>query len=395
MKICATCGSSMPDNAEYCDVCGSDEFLSEYGQPQQNESYGQFDQGYQDNYAAGTQQYGYDPYQNGYAPQQPYPYQPPYQQPVPYQNGYAPQQQYPPQQPYQNGYAPQEPYPPQPYQQPYQPQQPYMQPPYQPQYQQPPYQEQQPQYEQPQPQYEQPQPPYEEEQPPVQEIVDEPEQPPVTEEAPPAVEEVQEAPAEQPETPAEQPPEEPPVPEEPEEPEEPKENPYEVSKNFKFEKKESAPVEDSSPKEKPKGIKGFLDVITNTRDHSLEFDKNDAAANQKMAILACFGVTFWTPFVFRQDSRFSRFYGNQGLLILIAMIPCTLLFSLFAALLVGTACVDPAPPHFLTIGGWIADLILFAICYSVPIFMIVCCIKNIKAGKAKDIPFIGRLRLIS
>ena len=398
MKICPVCKSAVPDDAEYCDTCGNDEFYSDYGQQQQ---FDQYEQPYQNDY---NQQPQYQqPYQNNYNQQSQYqqPYQnnynqqPQYQQP--YQNDYNQQLQY--QQPYQNDYNQQ----PQ-YQQPYQNnynQQPQYQQPYQndynqqPQYQQP-YQndyEQQPQYQQQSQQYQndyEQQPQYQQQ--PVEEIVNE--QPAEQEQQfeQPVAEEQNEIQNEtetdnnEPEVSKE--------PKEPEEPEEPKENPYEVSKNFVFEKKEPEQPTEPEKKEMPKNIKGFLDMFQNTKNHTHEFDKNDISKNQKNALIACFGITFWYPFIMKDYSRFARYYGNQGLLTLIAMIPSTLFYSIITGVIVCNACVDPVN-HYLTLGGWIASVIFFAICYAIPIFMIYCSIKNIKQGKAKDIPFIGGLRLIS
>ena len=326
MKVCPVCKSAVPDDAEYCDTCGNDEFF-DGGYPQQFEQ----------------------PYQDGYSQPQ-YDYNQQYQQPQPQYN-------------------------------------------YNQQYQQP----QQPQYD-----YDQQQPQYQEQQ----------EQPPaevqqtVTEE--PVYEEVQSAEEVQPaeETqPAEeaQPAEEVQTVEEaqPAEPEEPKENPYEVSKNFVFEKKETAEQVQPETKEKPKNLKGYIEMFMNTKDHTIEFDKGDIAKNSKDAMIASLGITFWIPFIKKDYSRYARYYGNQGLLTLILMIPCTIFYCLITGVVICNACTAAvyqngvAAFRYLTFGGWIAAIIFFAICYAIPIFIIYCSITNIKQGKAKDIPLIGALRLIS
>ena len=190
-------------------------------------------------------------------------------------------------------------------------------------------------------------------------------------------------------------------PEEPEEPEEPKENPYEVSKNFVFEKSEKSENEEQQNKEMPKNVKGFIHMFMNTKDHTYEFDKDDIAKNQKNALIACFGLTFWFPFTLRDYSRYARFYGNQGLLTLITMIPSIIFYSLIMGVVVCNACTASVYNNgveafkYLTFGGWIASIVFFAICFAIPIFIIYCSFTSIKQGKAKDIPFIGRLRLIS
>ena len=406
MKICPVCKSAVDDNAEYCDNCGNDEFydIDQYVQPYQ-EDYNDYQQpqyqnGYNDYQQPVQPQYqnNYNNYQQPVQPQYQNDYNN-YQQPQ-YQNNYNNYQQ-PIQQPqYQNDYNN--------YQQPVQ------QPQYQNDYnnyqqpvQQPQYQENYNNYQQPvqQPQYQQQpasiqkQPVYEEEQP----VYEEEPQQPVYEEQPPVEENVsvEEQPAETPEQQPEEPEEVEEVEEQPPEPEEPKENPYEVSKNFVFEKTEKKPPVEEVPAEKPKDIKGFLNMIMNTKDHTIEFDKEDIAKNQKNAKIASFGVTFWVPFVMKDYSRYARFYGNQGLLTLILMIPCTILYCLIMGFVICNACTASVYSNgaevfkYLTFGGWIAAVIFFAICYAIPIFVIYLSLNNIKQGKAKDIPFIGSLRLIS
>ncbi len=399
MKVCPVCKSAVPDDAEYCDTCGNDEFF-DGGYPQQ------FEQPYQDGYS--QPQYDYN--QQYQQPQPQYNYNQQYQQPQPQYNYNQQYQQPQPQYDYNQQY--QQPQPQYDYNQQYQQPQPqydynqqYQQPQpqydYNQQYQQP----QQPQYNYNQ-QYQQPQQPqydYDQQQPQYQE---QQEQPPaevqqtVTEE--PVYEEVQPAEETQPAEEA-QPAEEVQTVEEaqPAEPEEPKENPYEVSKNFVFEKKETAEQVQPETKEKPKNLKGYIEMFMNTKDHTIEFDKGDIAKNSKDAMIASLGITFWIPFIKKDYSRYARYYGNQGLLTLILMIPCTIFYCLITGVVICNACTAAvyqngvAAFRYLTFGGWIAAIIFFAICYAIPIFIIYCSITNIKQGKAKDIPLIGALRLIS
>ena len=179
----------------------------------------------------------------------------------------------------------------------------------------------------------------------------------------------------------------------------PEENPYEISKNFKFEK-----TDDSEKGEdflKDDGLKGFAKIMAmfkETPDHTLDYEKEDAAANKVTSIIALFGITFWVPFVFSSNSRYSRFYANQGLLMLIAYIPFSLLYLMFSGM-VGIACTTAptlgSTETSLSVIGIIMDIFFFAVCYAIPIFILYNCIRNILAGKAKEIPFIGFFRLVN
>ena len=83
------------------------------------------------------------------------------------------------------------------------------------------------------------------------------------------------------------------------------------------------------------------------------------------------------------------------------MVPSIIFYSLIMGVVICNACTASVYSNgaevfkYLTFGGWIAAIIFFAICFAIPIFIIYCSVTNIKQGKAKDIPFIGRLRLIS
>ena len=416
MKICASCGASLPDQAVSCVQCGSRQFKmpappanydrrnsynnrpsfdNGYGQPYQNgyapdepydngyqgqEQYdGQYDNGYDD-----QGQYN-DQYDNGYEQPQQYNDQ--------YDNGYRPQRQYqdryPQQQQYDNGYAAQETYNPSynnSYEEPQQYDEPETYPEPQQQYAEPEtYAEPQQQYAEPET-YAEPQQQYTEPEayPEPQQQYTEPEpqpEPAAEPQAPAQVEPVPEVTAEQ----------------TPPEPAAPKPPAFD-SKNFKFEKKTDDEEEETAKEpESFGGIKKVLNLFLKTPDHTNDYDPNEVVKAKGISIAAMFGITFWVPLVLRRNSMFGRFYANQGLLMLILCIPFSILFAIFSGI-VGVACSHDAAvagaSSGLTFMGWIMDLIVFAICYAIPIFILILSIKNIRAGKAKEIPFIGFLRII-
>ena len=391
MKVCASCGASLPDGAAFCIACGSKEFKSEfmpdldapqpekpkieydqygrpigqqfaqqqYEQPHFSESYEdqyeqkfsdqvdhpQFLEGYQSSGYSQSQSYDTPQYIEGYQPQYSQQYQQ-YQQPA-----YDDSQQYQQRSVYEQSQQYQ--------QQPvYEQSQQYQQ---QPAYEQPQQYQQQPVYEQPQ-QYQQ-QPVYEEPQQYQQPVVPEPEPDPK------------------------------PVEKEFDPYEAAKENsnkvdPHEAAKNFKFEKKEPSEQQEEIP-ENPKNLKEYIAYFRNTDDHTNEYDPYKFSEKKSICRLTVLGPTFWLPFVAAKDSASARFYANQGLLVfiveLILLIPEVIFttivgigFSLGAQIIVGL----------------VIDVILTLIIYSVPIFMIASAWKDMNEGKIKDIPFIGKLRII-
>ena len=445
MKICASCGASLPDQAMTCVQCGSRRFTAPaaargYGQPNQRypqqNNYAQPyqddyapQQGYQQQYDDGYQQQGYEQqYDDGYQQQgyeqqyeddgyQQQGYQQPYDDDGYQQQGY--------QQPYDDGYQ-QQGYQQQPYQNQQQPrnypQQQYAQQnaynngyPQQQQYAQPEAYdntyEQQEAYEEeyPQEQYTQ-QNTYDNgyqqetypEQPPVdntpQEAYEEPAAPVAPTPAAPAP--VAAASVKEEAPPKEEKPAKDPLPERFVAPEEPPPNPHEDSKNFKFEKKkeeeELTEEEEEAQKSFPL-LKKILKMFTDTPEYTDDYDPQDAAASKNIAILSMFGITCWLPLVLRKNSMYSRFYANQGLLMLIFCIPFSILFGIFSSI-VGVACSQDASfgnaSSGLSVMGWIMDILVFGICYAIPIFVLFLTIKAIQARKAKEIPFIGFLRII-
>ena len=403
MKICASCGESLPDQAPRCVRCGSSRFTQpDYGYDdqydngyaqngqyqQQNGQYAQqYDDGYDDQYDAGYAQNGRYQQQNGQYAQQ---YDDEYDEQ--YDDGYAQNGQY------QQQYAQHEQYE----------QQQYAQQQYaQPQYEQQQYAQQQEQYQQQQyaqqqqEQYQQQQYAQQQQEQYQQQYAQQQEQYQQQQYAQQQEQYTQPEPKPEPEP--EPKPE--PKPEPEPEPEQPKVNPYEVSKNFVFEKKKDENEfededEDEEGRKKIDPLKFFknaLNIFINTPDHSDDYDPAEAAQNKGTAIAAMFGITFWVPLAFSPKSLFSRFYANQGLLFLIFQIPFTILFLIFSGI-VNLACTQTASYAGESSGlspiGWIMDILLFAICYAIPIFVIVLSIRNIRACKAKEIPILGFLRLI-
>ena len=176
-------------------------------------------------------------------------------------------------------------------------------------------------------------------------------------------------------------------------------NPYENSKDFKFEKKEKTEEEEPGPKPKPTDLKGYIEMFRDTKEYSVKYDRADLEKNKNICIAACLGITFWVPMAFRGNSRVGRFYANQGLLILIVSVVSSILYALFSGI-IGVACTTYTVVDYiytvptLSVGGIILDILFFALCYSIPIFLFICAFDDIRKGKIRDIPFIGKLHLL-
>ena len=419
MKKCANCGTSLPDGAVFCTICNSTEFKAEvmpdfsgpkkekpkieydqYGRPigqnyQQpdppqptvfpeltNMGYGS---GYNDDYSSEfSQQFQQPQYIEQYSGYQQQNQYGGYQQQSQY-GGYQQQSQYGcyQQQNQYGGYQQQSQY--GGYQQQNSPQQ------YQSYQQQPVQQEYQPYEQQPvQQEYQ----PYEQQ--PVQQEYQPYEQQPVQQEyqayeQQPAKPQLNKTAYEQKPAPTNDDIEE--------EPQVPKAKPIENHPSFDptkfvFEKKEETEEDEEQKKENPTTLKGWIEKFQDTKDYTHNYDQNDFAAHRKHCILAALGITFWVPYAFCSNSLSSRFYANQGLLTLIVEIIFGSIYALFANIISIAFVENTFDGYRLSIAGWIVGIIVTALCFAIPVFIIYTNIKNIKAGKVKDIPFIGQIRLI-
>ena len=112
-----------------------------------------------------------------------------------------------------------------------------------------------------------------------------------------------------------------------------------------------------------------LKQLNDTKDETEGFDKADIEKNKIMAVLAY--IIFLIPLIAAKDSPFARFHTNQGLLLVIASV----ILSVIAAIPV--------------IGWIIAPVIGIAVTVLAVIGIL-----NALNGKAKELPLIGKFRIL-
>lgn len=129
----------------------------------------------------------------------------------------------------------------------------------------------------------------------------------------------------------------------------------------------ASPVDTASSNEDAVGEK--LKQLNNTKDETEGFDKADIEKNKIMAVLAY--IIFLIPLIAAKESPFARFHTNQGLLLVIAAV----ILSVIAAVPV--------------IGWIIAPVIGIAVTVLAVIGIL-----NALNGKAKELPLIGKFRIL-
>ena len=130
---------------------------------------------------------------------------------------------------------------------------------------------------------------------------------------------------------------------------------------------QAAPQE--QPQQQPAGG-SFMDQIQNTPDYTATMDPADIEANKGLSILAYLGILFLVPLFAAPQSKFAKFHANQGLIL------CIIGVVLMIFTWIPIIC------YF----AYLLDLVLFA-------YMIIG-ILNVVNGKAKELPFIGKIRIL-
>lgn len=124
--------------------------------------------------------------------------------------------------------------------------------------------------------------------------------------------------------------------------------------------------------------------ITDTNDTTSSFEKQDIEQNRAMAIIAYLGVLVVIPILTAGNSKFARFHSNQGLILLITEFIWFVATSIYSAYL-GLIKLGP-----------------FAVLYHVTIWplsflflvLMIFGIYNAANGRAKELPLIGKFRIL-
>ena len=133
--------------------------------------------------------------------------------------------------------------------------------------------------------------------------------------------------------------------------------------------------------------KNNLSKLNDTADTTADFDPKDIEQNKTMSLFAYLGILILIPLLGTKDSKFARFHSNQGLILLIACIGWAvannILMALFAAILLP--------------GGWrIYSLLgtILGLVYIVFTVLAIIGILNALNGKAKELPIIGKYKIL-
>lgn len=123
-------------------------------------------------------------------------------------------------------------------------------------------------------------------------------------------------------------------------------------------------------------FKNFKDGIdNNSTDHTYEFDPEDIRANSTVAAVSYIPILFILPLILRPHSQFARFHANQGVIFLIV--------SFVLGVIRGVISFIPFVSGIVNFAFGIITFLYFLYGFI-----------NTLNGKAKELPFVGGIRLI-
>lgn len=116
--------------------------------------------------------------------------------------------------------------------------------------------------------------------------------------------------------------------------------------------------------------KDGFEKVMDTPDSTSTFTTDDIENNKVIALFSYLGILFIVPLIAGKDSPFCRFHANQGIVLFLTAIVC----NVFA---------------FIPGIRWVA-VVLRILCTALAILGII----NAVTGKAKELPVIGKFKVI-
>lgn len=122
--------------------------------------------------------------------------------------------------------------------------------------------------------------------------------------------------------------------------------------------------------------------VTDMPDHTNEFDPADIQQNKILAVLGYIGILFLVPLLAAPNSRFAKFHANQGLVLFLL----EMVWNIVTQIIVAVLGVFIKNTFFISaIFGLLSIALLVLACLG---------IYNAATGKAKELPVIGKIKII-
>ena len=124
-------------------------------------------------------------------------------------------------------------------------------------------------------------------------------------------------------------------------------------------------------------------ALNNTADTTADFDKADIEQNKVMSILAYLSWLVLIPIFAAPKSKFARFHANQGLVLAITEVAWWIVTGVVSTILYNISW---------TLGSLFGTLL--GLVNLVFLVMLVLGIVNAAGGRAKELPVIGKFKIL-
>lgn len=123
--------------------------------------------------------------------------------------------------------------------------------------------------------------------------------------------------------------------------------------------------------------------LNNAAAQPQAYEKADIDQNKVMAVLAYLGFLVLVPILAAPQSKFARFHANQGLVLAISEIAWGIIYGILTAI-------------FFAISFWLGSIVstLLGLVWIVFAVLSIIGIVNAAGGKVKELPIIGKIRIL-
>ena len=118
--------------------------------------------------------------------------------------------------------------------------------------------------------------------------------------------------------------------------------------------------------------------ILNTPDKTSEFDPKDVSDNKVWAILSYCFIVVIVAIIAKKDSPYVKYNANQGLVVFLLMLASSILGTVLGMI------------PFI---GWLFSIIFWLVNIALTLLEVFG-IVNSAMGKAKELPFLGKIKLL-
>ena len=129
--------------------------------------------------------------------------------------------------------------------------------------------------------------------------------------------------------------------------------------------------------------------LNDTVDNTAQFTPQEIEEGKVMSILSYLGILVLVPILAGKESKYIRFHANQGLLLCLAWVVWVIADGILSAVLRAILWRGLSLWELYRTTSWVLDLVYLVIGVLAIIGII-----NVLNGRAKELPFIGKYRIL-